>query len=84
MEPTLTVTESVFLGNEASGNGGAIYLNSSTAAITENVFAFNEASHGDAVFGQASQINGYASADPLAAKTLKKKNKFLADDIALS
>jgi predicted outer membrane repeat protein len=80
----LTVYRSTFAGNDSSGNGGAIYLARSAAAIADNLFAFDSASSGAGIYGTSAQVNGLASSDPLAALALKKANTFLGDAVVLS
>jgi hypothetical protein len=77
---TLVLTGSTFGANGASGNGGAVYLVSSTATITSNVFALDVATQGAGVYAMASQVNGFLTGDPQAAKVLKRANGFLLGD----
>ncbi len=80
----LSVSGSLFSANRAAGSGGAIYLGVSTAEISGNIFAVDVASAGDGIFGEASEVNGFASSNPLARAALKRANAFLADMVSLS
>ncbi len=55
---TLTATTSAFLGNSTGGNGGAFYLNGSTATIKTNAYVGNSAVLGKSIYGVNSIING--------------------------
>jgi predicted outer membrane repeat protein len=55
---TLSATSSHFKGNSAGGNGGAIYLDASTATITSNAYKANRAFLGRSIYGVDSLING--------------------------
>ena len=80
----LAVSGSLFGANRAAADGGAIYLDMSTSEISSNTFAFDWALAGDGIFGEASEVNGFASSSPLARAALKKANAFLADAVSLS
>lgn len=54
----LSVTTSAFLGNSAGGDGGALYLNDSTATINRNAYNSNTAVLGNSIYGLDSIING--------------------------
>jgi len=55
---TLFVTSSTLEENAAGGNGGAIYLDASTATIKANEYEENHAALGDSIYGVGSLING--------------------------
>ena len=55
---TLSVTSSTLEENAAGGNGGAIYLDASTATIKANEYEQNRAALGDSIYGVGSLING--------------------------
>ena len=61
---TLNVAGSALHDNSAGGNGGALYLNASTATLNGNVSGGNHASLGKAIYGLNSVING-SSASPV-------------------
>jgi hypothetical protein len=58
---TLSATASRFAKNFAAGDGGAIYLDASTATLRADVYAENQASQGKSIFGIGSIINGSSS-----------------------
>jgi predicted outer membrane repeat protein len=53
----LSVSGSSFLGNLAAGDGGAIYLDATTAALDQNSFLFNLAMLGNDVSSNDSQVS---------------------------
>jgi predicted outer membrane repeat protein len=61
---TLSATRSTFEENSAGGNGGAIYLEASTATIRRNAYEDNQAGLGHSIYGVGSIING-SSASPV-------------------
>ena len=54
----VSVTGSTFTRNSAGGNGGAIYLDRSTATIGSNTYGGNRADLGPSLYGIDSIING--------------------------
>jgi predicted outer membrane repeat protein len=58
---TLSAIASRFDENVAAGDGGAIYLDASTATFSANVYAENQAAEGNSIFGIGSIINGSSS-----------------------
>jgi hypothetical protein len=55
---TLFAISSDFKGNVAEGDGGAIYLDASTATFNTNAYARNQAALGKSIYGLGSVING--------------------------
>ncbi len=53
----LSVSTSIFIGNQAAGDGGAIYLEATTATLEQNAFLFNLAMLGNDVFSTDSKIS---------------------------
>lgn len=53
----LTVSGSTFLSNRAADDGGAIYLEATTANLVEDAFLFDLAALGDNVFETNSDVN---------------------------
>jgi predicted outer membrane repeat protein len=80
---SLAVSGSIFTLNSSFGNGGAIYLDTSTASIVNNLFAINDGNQGDAIFGIASNVNGFPSSSSAAINALKQTNLFLLNNIVL-
>jgi predicted outer membrane repeat protein len=61
---TVSAISSSFKENSAEGDGGAIYLDASTATLDTNVYAGNHAALGKSIYGIGSIING-SSISPL-------------------
>lgn len=76
----LEVSESIFRDNSAFGNGGAVFLNDSTATMTGNLFVHNRAAEGAGLYALASMVNSLLSSDPQAAEKLRKANRFHSSD----
>jgi len=55
---TLSATSSTFEENAAGGNGGAIYLDASTATIKANEYEENHAALGTSIYAVDSTVNG--------------------------
>lgn len=53
----LSVSRSIFLGNQAAGDGGAIYLQATTATLEQDAFLFNLAMLGNDVFSTDSKVS---------------------------
>ena len=81
---SLSVTGSSFLGNLSARSGGAVYLRDTVATITGNLFALDLDTRGVGVSASASQINGFASSDPQAATSFRKKNVLLLELLRFS
>lgn len=86
---TVDVKWSIFAGNTASVNGGAISLNGANATIKGNIFTpwDNADGTGDQIFGIDSNINGHLSDTLQAEKSLIWNNIIFLlnnDDIVLS
>jgi len=86
-DTSLTMKNSLLIGNQASGNGGGIYADTSVLTDKGNIFAFNNANLGDDLDASNAILNGHASnaAGTYANQVLN--NKFLLldnDDLYLA
>jgi hypothetical protein len=55
---TLSAFSTNFKENAAGGDGGAVYLDASTATLNGNAYAGNRAALGKSIYGIDSIING--------------------------
>ena len=60
-EGTLTVTDSIFSGNKAGFNGGAIYKTGGTLTVTGSTFSENSASLGGAIYNKEDTLSVHNS-----------------------
>jgi predicted outer membrane repeat protein len=54
----LSVADSLFVGNSATGDGGALYLNDSTSTLHDNLYQSNHAVMGNSILATMSIVNG--------------------------